>query len=59
MGPEQHTAGTAEPAGSESGGAAEASETPAEHEEGSDEPHEEEVVEQVGGGALEEVPERL
>jgi len=47
-----------EAVGSESGGAAEASETPAEHEEGADEPHEEEVVEQVGGGALEEVPER-
>jgi len=44
--------------GSESGGAAEASEAPAEHEEGADEPREEEVVEQVGGGALEEVPER-
>ena len=45
--------------GSESGGAAEASEAPAGHEEGHhDEPHEEEAVEQVGGGALEEVPER-
>jgi ribonuclease E len=53
----EHHADT-EAMGSESGGAAEASETPAEHEEGSDEPHEEEVVEQVGGGALEEVPER-
>src|SRR6202171_4591686 len=50
-----------EAVGSESGGAAEASEAPAghEHEEGHhDEPHEEEAVEQVGGGALEEVPER-
>jgi ribonuclease E len=44
--------------GNESGGAAEASEAPAEPEEGGEEPHEEEVVEQVGGGALEEVPER-
>ncbi|HLL26454.1 MAG TPA: ribonuclease E/G [Xanthobacteraceae bacterium] len=45
--------------GSESGGAAEASEAPTEPvEEAAEEHHEEEAVEQIGGGALEEVPER-
>jgi len=49
---------------SESGGGAEASETlpvsggEASPDDHADEPHEEEVVEQVGGGAMEEVPER-
>lgn len=60
-----------ETAGSESGGAAEASEVMGEggeaampennaehHDDAHDEPHEEEAVEQVGGGAMEEVPER-
>ncbi|HXY89685.1 MAG TPA: ribonuclease E/G, partial [Xanthobacteraceae bacterium] len=52
---EQETEAEAAAAGGEPAGGAEASETPAEADEA---PEPQEVVEQVGGGALEEVPER-